>query len=977
MPELTPPFRPSSASRPRLLVLLAVLFAPAVAFAAVPVLDPPEFSVLPLEEIGALTFRRAHPEWNGEGVVIGILDSGVDLGVPGLDQLPGGGRKILDARDFSGQGDVKLTRAKFATRDGRAVLEDKKDRVIFGVDRLPVTSPDSTYWLGFLEEKEWRFSAVKDLNGNGANDDRFAVLAFAPALAAADSDWVALVDLDGDGDLSDEAPIRSYGISGQVVRFRSSTDKEKLHPINGGLTIRPADKLVEIHLADNGHGTHVAGIAAGYRIGGQDGLDGVAPGARLLSLKIGNNSLAGGATTKESVKKAVEWAVEWASERGWPIVFNMSYGIESDREGTSDIEKLVDDLLLKHPRVVFVTSNGNNGPGLSTAGTPGTARFGISAGNMVSDVAAPALGGHGVRRDLVNFGSSRGGEVPKPTVIAPGTVLSTVPPFDGGEVKNGTSMASPYVAGAAALLLSSAVDANVPWTFATVRQAIAGTAEPLPGFTLLDQGGGLVQVSPAWEALKGLASRANGALLTTKVEVTNPFFASGKGPAAFWRGNGWYPAPPREVSVTLTPIFADTLLPDARAAQFRDFDLEADVPWIRLDRKSIHLSGEGASSFELEYVPSALTTPGLYVGRVRGYARGMGGPKLADFEVWHSVIIPWRFDGTDGTREWSGEELEPGGIRRFFIEVPAGASALELIAEATRESEGQVRVALFDPEGHAHVSFGGWSDPKLGTRHEQLITGRELRPGTWEAIVGANTANRRDASFRLEARLTSFDCRPDTIHRFEMPPAEPACLTASVTNLATRPFEGRAEGTILGWRRERTIEVRKKDTWESPITLPADIEEVTFVMTVTPSMYARVSDIVMSLLDKDGIVLNRSSFDTRTGKLSLTNPNRAGGDPGSYRLQLWPGFVHDQSTDDWSFQLVESYRRRDREAIKVKSGDSESLILYPGVAAELVLTMPMIPREAPDGAFNYGEILFKDDATKRTRGVWPIRLDAR
>lgn len=950
---------------------------PGVARTAEPALELPRFTSLPIEEIGALTFRRAHPEWNGEGVVIGILDSGVDLGVTGLDQLPGGGRKILDARDFSGQGDVKLTRAKSATRDGRPVLEDTKARVVFGVDHLAVTSPDSTYWLGFLEEKEWRFSGVKDLNNNGKQDDRFAILAFAPKAAAADSEWVALVDLDGDGELDDESPIRNYGVSGQIVRFRSSADKEKLHSINGGFTIRPADKIVEIHLADNGHGTHVAGIAAGYRIGGQDGLDGVAPGARLLSLKIGNNALSGGATTKESVKKAVEWAVEWAEQRGWPLVFNMSYGIEADREGLSDIDKLVDELLLKHPRVVFVTSNGNNGPGLSTTGTPGTSAFGISVGNMVSDEAGPALSGQGVRRDLLNFGSSRGGEVAKPTVIAPGTVLSTVPPFDGSEVKNGTSMASPHVAGAAALLLSAAVHSDVPWTFATVRQAIAGTARPLAGFTLLDQGGGLVHVPSAWEALKELAPRARGPLLTTKVEATNPFFSSGKGPAAFWRGNGWYPAPPREVTVTLTPIFADSVPPDARAAQFRDFDLDADVPWIHLDRKSVHLKGDGTNSFDLEYEPSALTTPGLHVGRVRGYARGLGGPRLADFEVWNSIVIPWRFDGTDGTREWSGEGLEPGGIRRYFIEVPPGASALGLSIEASRGSEGLVRVVLFDPEGHEHGTIGGWADPKKGLGIEQLVTGSHLRPGTWEAVVGASTANRRDSAFRLEARLNSFDCRPDTLRRFTMPPGEPARMTVNVTNGAGRPFEGRVEGAILGWRRERVIKVSGEDTWEMPVTLPADIEQVTFEMEVPPDLYERVSDIVLSLLDKDGIPLNRASFDTRKGTLTVTNPNRAGGEPMSYRLQLWPGFVHGRSADDWSFQLIESYRRRDRESITVKAGDSEALMLYPGVTRELILTMSVPPREAPDGAFNYGELLFKDDVTKKTRGVWPIRLERR
>ncbi|HEX7879747.1 MAG TPA: S8 family serine peptidase [Candidatus Eisenbacteria bacterium] len=937
----------------------------------------PTFSALPVEEIGAISFRRAHPGWDGRGVVVGVLDSGIDLGVAGLDRVPTGGRKILDARDFSGQGDVKLTRARFDTRDGRPALVDTKKRAVFGVDRLPATSPDSTYWLGFVDEKEWRFSSVKDLNLNGANDDRFAVLAFAPTADAADSQWVALVDLDADGQLDDEEPIRSYGVSGQLVRFRSSSDRETLHPIAGGITIRPGDKVVELHLADNGHGTHVAGIATGYRIGDNDGLDGVAPGAHLLSLKIGNNAMSGGATTTESVKKAVNWAIEWAEDRKVPLVFNMSYGIESVREGQSDVDKFIDKTLLEHPQVVFVVSNGNNGPGLSSAGTPSAAAYAISVGNMSSDEAARAIGGQGLKRDMMNFGSSRGGEAAKPTVVAPGTVLSTVPPFDGGEVKNGTSMSSPHVAGAAALLLSAAGAEKVPWTFATVSQALAGTARPLPGYTLLDQGGGLVQIEPAWNALRAMTARSTSTLLVTKVEVTNPGYPSGKGPAAFWRNSGWFPAPPRETTVTLTPQFADAATPDARAAMLTDFDLEADASWIRLDRGSIHLKGDGTSTFDIEYDPAALKSPGLYTGRVRGFPRGMGGARIAAFEAWQTVIIPWRFDGTDGTRTWSGKGMEPGGIERIFIEVPSGASALSLSLEAEESPGGQCRVVLFDPEGHSHGTFAGWADPANGATHEQILSGKDLVAGTWEAIVGAASANRRDAAWKLEARLSQLECRPDTLARFAMPPGEATTAKATVVNRSDRLFAGRAEGSIQGWRRERTIHVVDDDTYEMPFTLPPDIDQVTFEASFEESLYQKTSDIVIGILDKNGVALNRTSFDVLSGSITFANPAKGGGESGSYRLELRPGFVHAASADDWSFRLVESWRRRDRDAVKVTANDSEALTFYPGAPVELEVTMPLTPREAPDGAFNYGEIVIREEATKKTGVVWPIRLRGR
>ena len=75
---------------------------------------PPESAYahgwMPLASTGVDRFLRAHPTYDGRGVLIGILDTGIDPGVPGLATTTTGGPKILDLRDFSGEGAVPLAR---------------------------------------------------------------------------------------------------------------------------------------------------------------------------------------------------------------------------------------------------------------------------------------------------------------------------------------------------------------------------------------------------------------------------------------------------------------------------------------------------------------------------------------------------------------------------------------------------------------------------------------------------------------------------------------------------------------------------------------------------------------------------------------------------------------------------------------------------------------------------------------------------
>ena len=88
----TPGDRPARASEP--------VVPPAYAYAA---------GLMALSSTGVDRFRSRHPTYDGRGVLIGILDSGVDPGVVGLLATTTGAPKILDVRDFSGEGRVPLT----------------------------------------------------------------------------------------------------------------------------------------------------------------------------------------------------------------------------------------------------------------------------------------------------------------------------------------------------------------------------------------------------------------------------------------------------------------------------------------------------------------------------------------------------------------------------------------------------------------------------------------------------------------------------------------------------------------------------------------------------------------------------------------------------------------------------------------------------------------------------------------------------
>ena len=239
------------------------------------------WTFLDVNRTGASEFLNTNPSYNGRDVVIIILDTGIDMGTPGLRELPDGSVKVIDAQDFSGEGDVYVEEAEMGADGGEKFLKHSDGLRLDGYDKLKYSAKDSLYYIGVLDEERFKNSKIPDINNNGKTNDRFGLIVFEAHVG-----WLAYVDLDGDGNLDDEQPLWNFKEKLQSFSFRGRDPEIRKNLAAFALNIFEDDLMVNFHFDGSSHGTHVAGIAAGYKINSQEGFNGIAPGAKLISLKM-------------------------------------------------------------------------------------------------------------------------------------------------------------------------------------------------------------------------------------------------------------------------------------------------------------------------------------------------------------------------------------------------------------------------------------------------------------------------------------------------------------------------------------------------------------------------------------------------------------------------------------------------------------------------------------------------------------------
>ncbi|MFI5664212.1 S8 family serine peptidase [Streptomyces sp. NPDC051684] len=303
------------------------------------------------------------------------------------------------------------------------------------------------------------------------------------------TDGIGKVWLDGrvEGDMADSnAQIGTpkaweAGLTGKGVKVAVlDTGYDTTHPDLASRVSESKSFIAGQEVADrNGHGTHVSSTVGGSGAASDGKEKGVAPDATLAVGKVLSDE---GYGTESEIIAGMEWAAKDIKAK----VVSMSLGSDTGSDGTDPMAQAVNTLSAETGALFVVAAGNAYGPG--TIGSPGAADSALTVG---------AVDAGDERASFSSQGPRLGDDALKPDLSAPGVDIlaarsSLVEGSGSYTTMSGTSMATPHVAGVAALL----AQAHPDWTAVQLKNALMSSSKRLDdsGYAL---GSGRVSVPDA------------------------------------------------------------------------------------------------------------------------------------------------------------------------------------------------------------------------------------------------------------------------------------------------------------------------------------------------------------------------------------------------------------------------------------------------------------------------------------------------
>ncbi len=784
---------------------------------------------MPTRETGSITFKRQHPTWDGRGITIGILDSGIDLAHPALQKTSTGERKIVD-----------VFTATDPVTEGSLVAGGDASWLPMVTDASggAITYRGSTWILPVGDFKIRTFDESKtdlpggevlgDVNRDGDKTDRFGVL-----LDPKTNDvWV---DSDDDKDFTNNRPMQPYGKTFDQGRFGTdepATDVVEAMPFTvdvredvslEALGSSAVYDFVDIAMMTGAHGSHVAGIAAANDMFG-GAMDGQAPGAKLVAARA--CSFGPGCTAVA----LTDGMAELAANRGVDII-NMSIGgLPALNDGNNARAELYNRIIASG--VQLVISAGNSGNALNTIGDPSVATDVVSVGASISKETWKANYGSDVAfsHGMLTFSSGGPREDGgfKPNITAPGSAISTTPTWQpGGPVSdagyplpagysmfNGTSMASPQAAGAMALLLSGARQDGIKATTpAALRSAVYSTAKydsTIPAFL---QGHGEIDVVGAYQLLKRELSPSTFTVAAPVCTEVNKIIGVTTGTGLYNRcaagAGGQAPGTSATYTVKITRTSG------ARTSGTYGVSLAGNDGTFSVSPSAVTLP-LGATA---NVVVSATPAQGAHTALLRlDDSKTLG----VDSSTMLAVVADAGLTAPTFSRTTGGTS-ERNVAKRYYVAVAPGTKALQLELGGLAASA-QTRFIAFHPYGlpiDSTSSLACYSN--RGTDAACNSAKRVYanpQPGIWEVVVESRrTSPVASTPFSLTATVLGVTVSPAT--------REVASGTVDISWEVKNDFgkvTGQGYGGSLGSSRADRPSIVEGDTLVRTVEVPAGAE---------------------------------------------------------------------------------------------------------------------------------------------------------
>lgn len=690
----------------------------------------PVAGILPKDEIGVAQLLGEKPYLDGRGQIVAVLDQGVDPGAAGLRVTSEGKTKVIDIIDTTGSGDVDTTSV------AKVEVNEDGSKYITGLTGRKLQLPEawlnaSEIWnIGIIDLRKIFPSYLKTRMNQTCKDENWlpkynSALADAQeelnkvqgsdvsilknhmikesaketleALKKLNTGWknnsfiadvvvwnngdglVACLDTSFTGNLATSKVMNDYATHHEWAQLSEETQ------LNYNFKIF-SEKLVQVVCPSGSHGTHVAGIVAACHPEESD-KNGIAPGAQIISVKIGDSRL----NTLETQAGFIRGLR--AAANGGASIANFSYGEPAKyfRQGAS-VKELKECYLKK--QMLFITSAGNSGPALTTVGAPASITDHLMS---VGAFAAPSthLPCYSLKEQggEINYTwSSRG-----PThdggvgvnVSAPGVAITAVPTATlmNNQLMNGTSMAAPSAAGAAACILSSLnASAGDKWTPAGLKRAMENGTNPIPGAEKETQGRGLIQVPKSIELIK------------TSDQTHYRLNVAGGCRGVYLR-EPWQVQDVQTIAMSVKPEFVhDKCKTEIVAFEKHCIVKNPAKSWIRAP-EYIHLNS-GEKHFSVEVDPTRISAGGYRSAHLEVVESGNEREVL--FVIPVTVVKPLNVEAGKVTKK----ELTftAGQIDRQFFKVPAGTSYAKISVGATEETgRFMVHAAQLENEKHFDV----------------------------------------------------------------------------------------------------------------------------------------------------------------------------------------------------------------------------------------------------------------------------------